>query len=486
MSTKIHSSIIIGSGFSGLAMAIKLKEKGIHDFIILEKAKEVGGTWRENTYPGAECDVPSALYSYSFESYPDWEYKWSLQSQILDYIKGVAKKHQLYQHIHFQKEMAAAAWHEKEGIWIVHTKDGNQYKGKTLVTAIGQLHHPSTPNFKGKDTFSGPSFHSAIWNHDVSLAGKTVGVIGNAASAIQFIPEIAKVAGKVVIFQRSANWMLPKQDRVYKEWEKNLVRRFPFLLKVYRLRLWLLGGGLFFLMKKGNNWLRKLYQQQSINYIKEHIKDQELVKHLTPDYPMGAKRVLFSDNYYAALAQPSVKVVTGGVSEITKNSILAGDGSKHEVDVLIYATGFKTNPFLMNLGIKGKDELTIREAWKDGPKNYLGMTVSNFPNLFIMYGPNTNLGHNSIIIMSEAQAKYIAACVANLKKNNWKSLEIKKEIMESYHQSTQNRLKNMIWTQIEDSWYKSANGNIPNNYPGRTMEYIRKTKQVNFQDFNIN
>lgn len=485
MPNKIYSAIIIGSGFSGLAMGIKLQEQGIHDFVLLEKAEEVGGTWRENTYPGAECDVPSALYSYSFESYPDWEYKWSMQPQILNYIKSVTKKHKLYQHIHFQKEMATATWKEETGYWIVDTNDGSQYIGKTLVTAIGQLHHPSTPDFKGKDTFKGESFHSAKWNHGVSLTGKTVGVIGNAASAIQFIPEIAKTANKLVVFQRSANWMLPKQDRVYKEWEKNLVRRFPFLLKIYRFRLWLLGGGLFFLMKKGNNLLRKLYQWQSVNYIKEHIEDPALVKHLTPTYPLGAKRVLFSDTYYAALARPNVELVTGGVTKISENKVLAGNGSSHEIDVLVYATGFKTNPFLLNLDIKGKAGQTIKTAWKEAPKSYLGITVNGFPNFFMMYGPNTNLGHNSIIIMSEAQANYIAQCVAGLKNNAWKSLDIKKEVLEKYHQTTQDRLKNMIWAKIKDSWYKSANGNIPNNYPGRTMEYIRKTKQVDFKNYNI-
>ncbi len=485
MVNKTYSSIIIGAGFSGLAMGIKLKEKGISNFLLLEKATEVGGTWRENTYPGAECDVPSALYSYSFEPYADWEYKWSLQPQILSYIKQVAKKYDLYQHIHFNKEMAAAVWQEAEGVWAITTKDGSQYKSKIVVSAVGQLHHPSTPNFKGKDTFKGDSFHSAKWNHSIDLAGKTVGVIGNAASAVQFIPEIVKTVGKLVIFQRSANWMLPKQDRAYKEWEKKLVRRFPLLLKIYRLQLWLLGGGLFFLMKNGNNWLRKIYQNQTITYIKEHIKDPELVKQLTPNYPMGAKRVLFSDTYYPALAKPNVQVVMGGVNEITPNSVVAGDGSSHPIDVLIYATGFKTNPFLVNMAIKGKGGLSIKEAWKDGPKNYLGMTVHNFPNFFMMYGPNTNLGHNSIILMSEAQADYIAQCVDQLEKKDWKSLEIKKEVLETYHQTTQSRLNNMIWTRVEDSWYKSSNGNIPNNYPGRTMEYIRKTKQVNFKDYDI-
>jgi len=485
MPNKTYTSLIVGTGFSGIAMAIKLKEQGIQDFIILEKAKGVGGTWRENTYPGAECDIPSALYSYSFEPHPDWKYKWSMQPQILDYIKHVAKKYEVNPHIQFSKEMTRAEWKEREGIWLVQTKDGTTYQTKTLVSAIGQLHHPSTPDFKGKDSFSGPNFHSAKWDHSVPLEDKTVGVIGNAASGAQFIPEIAKTAKKVIVFQRSANWMLPKQDRAYKEWEKKLVKRFPFLLKMYRSKIWLSGGALFLLMKNGNNLLRKSFQKQAINYIKEHIKDPEVVKHLTPDYPMGAKRILFSDTYYPALARPNVQLVPGGVQEITATGVVAGGGSTHDVDVLVYGTGFKTNPFLMGLDIKGKAGLTLKEAWKEGPKNYLGMTISNFPNLFLMYGPNTNLGHNSIIVMSEAQANYIAQSVKALEQNQWKSMEVKEKEMNTYHQATQKRLQEMIWAKVGDSWYKSANGNIPNNYPGKTIEYMRKTKKVDFDKYLV-
>lgn len=480
-----HTAIIIGTGISGICMAIKLKEKGIHDFLMLEKATEIGGTWRENTYPGAECDIPSALYSYSFEPYPYWEYKWSHQPQILDYLKHVVQKYDLRKHIHFEKELLSADWQEGEKNWAIQTKDSTQYKSKCLISAIGQLHHPNTPNFKGKEQFKGDSFHSAEWDHSISLAHKTVGVIGNAASAVQFIPEIAKTAKKVVVFQRSANWMLPKQDRLYKEWEKKLVKRVPFLLKMYRTRLWLTGGGLFFVMKNKNNLLRKILQKQSTDYIKEHIKDPAIVKQLTPTYPLGAKRVLFSDNYYAALSQDNVQLVTGGVQEITETGVISGEGTAAKVDVLVYSTGFITNPFLRGLDIKGRNGQTIKTAWKDSPANYLGISVHGFPNLFMLYGPNTNLGHNSIILMSEAQANYIAQCVAGLKANNWQSLEVKKTVMQEYYQQTQERLKNMIWAVIEDSWYKSADGNQPNNYPGRTMEYIRVTKKVDFEAFEV-
>ena len=486
MRKKRPSCIIIGTGFSGIAMGIKLKEKGINDFIILEKASEVGGTWRENTYPGAECDIPSALYSYSFEPYPYWEYKWSLQPQILDYIKYVVNKYELYPHIRFDKEMVRAHWQEQGYFWEIACKDGSLFTANALITAIGQLHHPSIPDFEGKDTFEGTSWHSAQWNHEVSLVGKTVGVIGNAASAVQFIPEIAKVAKKVKVFQRTANWMLPKQDRSYKEWEKKLVARLPILLKTYRQRIWLMGGALYFLMQDGNHLFRKLYQWLCIRYIKKYIKDPEMVKKLTPNYPLGAKRVLFSDTYYEALARDNVALFSGGVQRINRGGVVTGEQQEEAVDVLIYSTGFKTNPFLLGLDIRGKGGLSIQEAWKDAPKSYLGMSTAGFPNLFTMYGPNTNLGHNSIILMSEAQANYIAQCINHLEQATVNAMAVKAAVMEAYHEGIQTRLKKMIWARISNSWYQAADGSIPNNYPGRTMEYIRKTKKVQLGDFEIN
>lgn len=464
-------------------MGIKLKELGIHDFVLLEKADDIGGTWRENTYPGAECDIPSALYSYSFEPYPDWEYKWSMQGQILSYIQYVAHKHDLRPHIHFEKEMTSASWQSVEKVWSLQTKDGSEYSTRFLVTAIGQLHHPSTPAFDGVEKFSGESFHSAQWNHDISLEGKTVGVIGNAASAVQFIPEIAKIAGTVKIFQRSANWMLPKQDRIYKDWEKNLVKKLPFLLKLYRFRIWLLGGGLFFLMQNKNNWLRKIYQKKSISFINEHIKDPKTVQLLTPLFPMGAKRVLFSDTYYPALARPNVSIISDSIKRITEEGVEVSDKEHHLLDVLIFATGFKSNPFLLGLDVKGASGITIREAWKDGHVNYKGISVSGFPNFFMMYGPNTNLGHNSIILMIEAQAKYIAKSVHHMIKHDLSSIDVKKESMLSYYNRIQERLKEMIWANIDDSWYISVRGDLPNNYPGRTMEYIQETRQVDLSAY---
>jgi len=479
----MYSAVIVGSGFSGICMAITLKANDIHDFIIIEKADNIGGTWRENTYPGAECDIPSALYSFSFEPYPDWEYKWSHQPQILDYISHCYAKYKLEEHTHLNKELTSAHWQEDH--WMINTKDGDHYKAKFFIPALGQLHHISMPNIEGIDIFQGASYHSAKWDHSVSLKGKAVGVIGNAASAVQFIPQIAKEAKKVVVFQRTPNWMLPKQDRMYKQWEKNLVRRFPIFLKMYRNRIWLLGGALFLLMKTGNDFLRKTYEKKTQQFIRRHIKDEDIVQKLIPNYPLGAKRVLFSDDYYEALAKEHVQLETESIEAIDKTGIVTKQKGKHELDVIIYATGFKTNPFLMNLDIKGKEDISIHKHWQDGPKNYLGMTVDQFPNMFLMYGPNTNLGHNSIILMSEAQSKYIVQCITHLEKNNNKVLEIKSSAISKYYEEIQARLKKMIWSKIDHSWYQSPNGNIPNNWPGRTMEYTRRTKKVVFDDYNI-
>lgn len=480
----LYDSIIIGSGFSGIAMAIELKKKNINNFIILEKAKSLGGTWRENTYPGAECDIPSALYSYSFEPYPHWRYKWSHQPQILQYLNHCAEKYKIVPHIQYDKELISANWVSEEHHWLIKTRSGKAYKTKTLVSAIGQLHHPSFPAIDGADNFMGSSFHSANWDHNIELTDKTIGVIGNAASAIQFIPEIAKVAKKIKIFQRSANWMLPKQDRLYKNWEKKMISLFPILLKLSRFRIWMLGGGLFLLLKKKNSRLRKLYETHSIRNMKKHIDDEELQNLLVPTYPFGAKRVLFSDNYYQTIAQENVEVITSPITSIT-NTGVSTPVIESNLDVLIYATGFKSHPFLDGLDIRGANGISLSEKWQNAPINYLGMLVDDFPNFFIMYGPNTNLGHSSIIIMSEAQANYISLCIAPIARTDRKTIEIKKEVLDNYYQEHQKRLTKMVWEEVDNSWYKTRSGMNVNNWAGRTMEYVRLTKSVDENDFNL-
>ena len=479
----MHRAIIVGTGFSGLAVAIQLKKAGIHDFVMLEKAEELGGTWRENTYPGAECDIPSALYSYSFEPSPKWEYKWSHQPQILAYMRHCAQKYELYPHVRFGTEMTGADFDEDQGYWAVHTQAGEAYRGQSLIVAVGQLHHPRMPDIPGRETFEGPAWHSAQWDHSVEMAGKEVGVIGNAASAVQFIPQVAKAAKNLRVFQRSANWMLPKQDRAYHEWEKELARRFPFLLKVYRYQLWLKGGALFSLMGQ-NRLFKKLAEKQCVNFIKKSIEDPALQQKLIPDYPIGAKRVLFSDDYYPALNRDNVEVITDSIQEITPRGILLQSGREVALDALVYGTGFVSNPFLMNLEVNGLGGKSIREAWANGAEAYLGITTPDFPNFFMMYGPNTNLGHNSIIIMSECQAGYITQCIQTLKNQDLIYMNLKPEVQHAYTQEMQERLARSAWVEVKNSWYKSGD-KITNNWPGRTMEYAARTRRVDHNAYEL-
>ncbi len=482
---QVYQAIIVGAGFSGLAMAISLQNQGIGNFLILEKADEIGGTWRENTYPGAECDIPSALYSYSFEPYPDWAYKWSEQSQILKYMRLVADKHALKPKIRFAAELKRARWLQEPAIWSLSLADGSSIKTRNLISAIGQLHHSKKPDLPGFESFNGASWHSAKWNHGYSLKGKRVAVIGNAASGVQLIPKVAQEAASVKVFQRSPQWILPKQDRAYKGWEKKLVRKLPPLLKVYRLSIWLKAGVLFLTLKKSSKLLRYIFESYGKWYIKQHIKDPTIRDNLTPSYPLGAKRLLFSDSYYQTLAKPYVQLIAGGAAAMQERGVVDCEGKVHEADAVIFATGFNSNPFLLGLDIKGRGGVRIHEKWKNGTKAYLGITVSDFPNLFMMYGPNTNLGHNSIILMIEAQASYIAQCIDGLalRKSRW--MVVKESVMNRYYDSIQKRLQDMIWTAVDQSWYFAPDGSNSNNFPGRTMEYMRICKRVNFEDFDL-
>ncbi len=473
---------IIGAGFSGLGLGIKLRQAGIEDFVILEKASEVGGTWRENTYPGAECDIPSALYSYSFETSAEWDYKWAEQHQILDYLKHVAARHDLYAHIRFAREVRCARF--DEGAWRIDTRQGEGYRARYLVTAVGQLHHPHVPAYPGASDFSGRSFHSARWDHALDLEGKRVGVIGNAASALQFIPQIAARVERLTVYQRSANWVIPKQDRPYRPWEQWLADRVPLLTRAYRLRLWLRAELLLYWIMRGKRWAAAIARRMNRRYLHRTIADPALRAALTPDYPIGAKRVLFSDDYYQALARPNVELVTAPIARFTATGIATADARERDHDVVIYGTGFKTNPFLYGIGITGPGGRTLHQAWRGGAHAHLGIMTGGFPNLFMLYGPNTNLGHNSIVIMSEAQARYIVAVIAGMARRGGSSVEVDPEVERAYNDQLQARLKNMVWSQAGPSWYKDGE-RITNNWPGTTLEYIRRTRRVNWEHLRV-
>ncbi len=475
---------IVGTGFSGLAAAIALKKAGFERFTIYEKAASVGGTWRENTYPGAECDVASSLYSFSFALNSRWPSKWSHQHAILEYIENVVDDFGLRPHIRFETEVLGADWDEAEAVWRVRTSDGPVRAFQYLVCATGQLSRPRIPDIPGLDTFQGEKFHSACWNHDYDMTGRRVGVIGNAASAVQFVPEIAPLAERVRVFQRSANWIFRKPDRDYTELEKWLGAHLPLLLRLYRLRIWLFGELLLYPLMANNRRMQEKARQQTLDFLAEEIDDPELREKLVPDYPIGAKRVLFTNNYYETLNRDDVDLITTPIERVGPAEIVTRDGVEHAVDAIVLATGFQTNDFLAPMEIVGRKGVSLNEAWRGGAEAYLGVTVSGFPNLFILYGPNTNLGHNSILIMSECQARYLVDCVRKAEERGARAIDVKPEVQSAYNEEIQTRLRRMAWATVEDSWYM-RDGKVTNNWPGRTSEYWRRTRKADLDLYDV-
>lgn len=476
--------VIVGSGFSGICMAIKLKQQGVDEVLVLEKASEPGGTWRDNHYPGAECDVPSALYSYSFETRTDWDYQWSEQPQILEYINRTARKHGILPHIRFGSELVAASYDATNSRWNLSLASGDNLSAQFLVSAVGQLHKPRIPAIQGAQTFNGAQFHSAAWNHAVELAGKSVAVIGNAASATQFIPVVAQRAARLTVFQRSANWVSRKRDRRYTPREKALMRRFPFTRRLARLKIYLRNELLVYPAFKGNRLNNWLLRQACLGYLNDTVKDESLRRKLLPDYPVGAKRILVVEGFYEALVRDNVALVTDPIDAITPSGIRTRDGSQFPCDVIIYGTGFVTNPFLDGIRITGRTGKALAQHWAEGARAYLGIATCDFPNLFFMYGPNTNLGHNSILLMAEAQANYIVQLIAAVERQQCSAVEVYAEVEARYNSELQARLQSMVWNRVADSWYKSG-GRITNNWPGSVGEYRRATRRFRSADFRF-
>lgn len=485
-----RSIAIIGSGFSGLCLAIQLKKIGHHNFTLYEKAAHLGGTWRENVYPGAECDIPSALYSFSFEPNPNWSRKWSEQPEILQYMEHCAEKYEILSHIKFNQTCEKLKYQEDKKNWLVTTQKNSssiEEEYDVVVSGVGQLHKPFTPKISGAESFTGKQFHSAQWDHGVDLSNKTVNVIGNAASAVQFIPQIAPKVKQLNVFQRSANWIAEKNDRKHFAIEMWLSKTFPFLSKIYRFYIWFMADFLLYQITNSvrNNFIRNKAKEDCIDYIKEHISDPELQKKLIPNYPIGAKRVLFSDDIYQALNRDNVNLITDGIQGIDVNGIKTEQQQSFPCDVLIYATGFETSVFLTPMQVIGKNQQVLNALWaKEGAEAYLGITHTGFPNFFMMYGPNTNLGHNSIILMIEAQTRYILSCLKALEDKQVQSLDVKPEVQKTYNTWIQKRMEGKIWSAVEHSWYKTKN-KVTNNWAGRTSEYRRLTKQMNPNDFNF-
>jgi cation diffusion facilitator CzcD-associated flavoprotein CzcO len=473
---------IIGSGFGALAVAIELQRAGHTDLRLWERADGIGGVWRDNTYPGAACDVPSPLYSFSFEPSARWSSRYGAQPEILDYIRSTADKHGITPLVQLGKEVVAAHWDEGAATWTVRFADGGEQSVDLLVPAVGQLSQPVLPSIPGVETFEGDSFHSARWDHGVDLTGRRVAVVGTGASAIQFIPHVAEQAAELVVFQRTPSYILPKPDQRFGPVYRGALRHVPGALKAERAGWW----GFAEQFSRGlddDSLVGKGIRTAAMQHLRARIGDPELRAKLTPDYPVGCKRILFANSYYPAIAQPHVHLVAHPITAVTPRGVQTADGTAHEVDVVIYATGFDAQEFLESIDITGVGGRKLAEQWVDGARAYLGIYVPGFPNLLVTYGPNTNLGGGSIVYMLEAQARHMRQTVDRLVAGSYHRVEVTAEAEEAYDRGVQQRLSHSVWAHC-DSWYRHPSGRITSNWPGSTHPYARRTKVLEPQAFH--
>lgn len=465
-------TLLIGAGMSGIAMGYHLKQRGLDDFLIAEKSDGFGGVWRDNRYPGAGCDVPSHLYSFSFALKPDWSRKYALRDEILEYFEGCAERFGLTPHLRAGLVVKSLAFDAEEGRWQVHFADGRQTSARVVISAVGQLSEPFTPDITGLSDFTGPAMHTARWDSSVKLDGQRVALIGNAASAIQLLPEVSGRARELTVFQRTPNWIISKPDRAFTAFEKWAFARIPGWQRLYRWGSFVIHETRYAALKR-NSLASAFARWTGRRKITKGIADPALQENLTPDYPPGCKRILLSNDYFEVMQRENVRLVTDGVARVHADSVETGSGEMIPADALILATGFVTTEFLPTLDVTGNGGRTLREVWGASPRAYKGVAVAGFPNLFMLYGPNTNLGHNSIIFMVERQAEYVADKVSLVLDGGLKSLGVKTEAEARYNAALQKRLATTVWAGDCPSWYKTEDGIITQNWEGLASGFAR-------------
>ena len=465
---------IIGAGFAGLGAAIRLQQAGFTDFTLYERAAELGGTWRDNTYPGCACDIPSQLYSYSFAPNPAWTRMYPSQPEIWAYLRRIAREHGLQQRIRYGADMSAARWDEAAGRWRLAFKDGSEAAVEVLVSASGFLNKPSLPRIDGLDAFSGPAFHSSQWRHDVELAGQRVAVVGTGASAIQIVPEIAKIAARVHVYQRTPPWVLPRLDRAFSARERRWFRRLPFLQRLSRWRLYL-RQELLVTGFLGGAWIQKRFRKYAAGLLARQVTDAALRARLTPAYAPGCKRLLVSNDWYPALQRPNVELHAEPAARLEARRIVGASGAAREVDAVVFATGFIATEFVAPVQVFGRGGAELGAQWKGGAASHLGLSVAGFPNAFFLVGPNTGLGHNSIIFMVEAQLNYLLGALKRMRRTGVKTLELLPEVQAKSYGAVQRRMKKTVWASGCRSWYLTADGRNDTLWPGSTLEYWLRT-----------
>lgn len=477
--------LIVGAGFAGLGMAIKLDEDGESDFLVVEKGPDVGGTWRANTYPGAACDVPSQLYSFSFAPNPEWSKSFSPQPEIQAYIRKVADESGTLDRFVFDTAVEHAAWDDEAKLWRVRTTRG-ELTAQFLITGSGGLSEPKLPDIDGIEGFQGEVFHSAQWNHDIDLTGKRVAIIGTGASSIQIVPEVQKIAGHLDVYQRTAPWVIPRNDRAYTGLEKTLFHKLPAIQRLYRTAIY---------------WGREMYvpaftlqpklatpaKLAALKNIRKGISDPELQKRVTPTFEIGCKRILISNAYYPALDADNVDLVTDGISKITGDAVVTTDGVERPIDVLIVATGFHTTDQPIAHQITGRAGRTLGEVWSEtGVSAYKGTTVNGFPNLFQIVGPNTGLGHSSMVFIIESQITYIRDAIRTADREGLAAVEPRAEVQQEWNDDLQRRMKRTVWTTGGcASWYLDEHGNNPTLWPRTTFTFRRLLAKFDVDNYDV-
>jgi cation diffusion facilitator CzcD-associated flavoprotein CzcO len=473
---KQRSVAIVGGGFGGVGAAVMLERAGYRNVTVFERAERVGGVWHHNTYPGAACDIPSHLYEFSFEPNPRWSRRYAPQAEIQAYVEDVARRYGVTDRIRTRTQVDGARWDEERRKWTLQTSAG-PHEADVLVTACGQLSVPTVPPLPGLDTFAGPAFHTARWRHDVDLTGKRVAVIGTGCSAIQTVPAIQPIVEQVDVYQRSPGWTLPKMDFEYSDRAKQLFERFPVLQRLDRAAIFYFQELAAAAMTK-YRWLMPLFRKIAQRQIDRAIDDPELRRKVTPTDEMGCKRIMLTDDWYPTLTKPNVGLIADRISEITPAGIRAADGVERPYDAIVLATGFATHGFVAPMEITGVGGRSLSEAWGAVPRAYLGLSVPDFPNMFLLYGPNTNGGAGSVIYTLEAGARHLIAALDELERAGADRIEVTTDTAERFDRELRGALAGTVWHTGCTNWYVDADGNDPNQWPWVWSRYRRRTEQL--------
>jgi cation diffusion facilitator CzcD-associated flavoprotein CzcO len=482
-----HSVIVVGAGFSGIGMAIRLRQMGIDDFVVLDRGNDLGGTWRDNSYPGAACDVPSNLYSYSFALNPEWSRSFPSQGEIWDYMRQCVDRHDVAGHLRYNHDIDEARWDEATGRWSVRAKSGEEYTAPVLVWAAGSLSAPSIPDFPGLDGFQGKVFHSARWEHGFDLAGQRVCVVGTGASAVQFVPQIQPLVERLYLHQRTPPWLFPRQDRSVSAARKFLYRTVPALQRLSRLRIYLTFELLLAVFMGRAEGRKQAVVKRARMHLAHQVADDSLREILQPHYEVGCKRILLSDDYYPALTQPNVEVVNSPVASFTAHEVVAEDGTARPVDVVIMGTGFEAAVPPYAEHIVGRDGVRLSEWWKaHGVEAFAGSTVAGFPNMFMMIGPNATLAHNSMIYMIESHINYIASALRFMGRPGVGTVEITPAVQRRYNEHLQQRLAHSVWVLGGcHSWYLDHRGRNTTLWPDHTWRFRRLTRRFHPAQYTV-